>query len=97
MHVLTTSSIVFGTRRIQILVEYVTFTGAVDFEMVLDVLESLFMVFVKFIKFISFISRFNVAFNIFTQYNSTRNLLSFNEIKRDILDLLIYVYVLPIA
>lgn len=65
--------------------------------MVLDVLESLFVVFVKSIKFISSISRFNVALNILTQHNSTRNLLSFNEIKRDILDLLIYVYVLPIA
>lgn len=65
--------------------------------MVLGVLESLFVVFVKSIQFISSVSRFNVAFNILKQRNSTRKLLSFNEIERDILDLLIYVYVLPIA
>lgn len=70
---------------------------AVDFQMVLGVLESLFVVFVKSIQFISSVSRFNVAFNILKQRNSTRKLLSFNEIERDILDLLIYVYVLPIA
>lgn len=65
--------------------------------MVLGVLESFFVVFVKSIQFISSVSRFNVAFNILKQRNSTRKLLSFNEIERDILDLLIYVYVLPIA